>query len=605
METVSTSGPPLSIHPAIGIARVGDSPGNFHIGPEAAGALPTELDGSPVSTFKDPGGALRRQAARFHVFAGDVELVIGSVLGGKTVTDIVWTAHVANKKSSFYDFLQLQGEPGYTTAVVDGKTIPYPLRNPEVKDPATRLATLVIDPGPREVSQSHAHAIFDKASAGSYPAKFPPALAPVSITTLGELQLDTQGRLLLVGAFGHSGTTGGSPTLPHYANNPGWFDDVSDGPVSAVVCFDDGSKLAAEGAWVLVTPPAYAPQVLNSVTLYDVMYDLFVRTVPGFRPDIYNDGQFNPDYAPSYPDEIFPLLLSADTLQWVATLEQPGAYAERVNTYTSRVQAPAHEFGKLSAKDTLNAQFMLAVTRRDANNPFLRQSNTPAMPFVAGDNPIDNTIVSKFLLFTQTQRFMIEQWARGKATDAKRPPLPPGQAIDRGVLQNCAGGAFCPGIEGGWIFRNPALFSAPFRIDRKPVQGGLTFNPTVGPSEPGDLSQRMAQPWQADFNECSIQVISTADPSVNVDTHGSPPDPTFYTLWWPAQRPMSIYSQPGQQGPANWARDEQGNELSNLDMAEQWSKLGFVINQGSQSAPDFAEVERSYTPTTTTTDGCR
>src|SRR5262249_23944151 len=162
-------------------------------------------------------------------------------------------------------------------------------------------------------------------------------------------------------------------------------------------------------------------------------------------------------------------LFSADALQWVATLEQPGAVCERVNTYTSRVQAPAHEFGKLSAKDTLNAQFMLDVMRRDANNPFLRQSNTPAMPFIAGANPIDNTIVSKFVLFTQTQRFLIKQWARGKATDNPRPALPPGEAIDRGVLSNCAGGAFCPGIEAGWIFRNPALFSSPFRIKRKRV----------------------------------------------------------------------------------------------------------------------------------------
>lgn len=584
----------MKIHPAIGIARVGDSPGSFYIGPETGGALPTELDGTPVSAFKDSHGALRRQAALFHVFDGPNEIVIGSDVGGKTVTDIVWTAHVANKKASFYDFLQLQGEYGYTTAVVDGKTIRYPLRNPEVTDPTTRLDTLVIDPGPREVSQAHSHANFDKASAGTYPAKFPPKLSPVSIETLGEMHLDSVGRLLLVGGYGHSGTTGASPTLPHYANNPGWFDDISDGPVSAVVVFSDGSKVEAEGAWVLCAPPAYAPQVLNSITLYDVMFDLFVRTDPTFRPDMFRNGNFNPDYAPSYPDEIFPLLYSASTMQWVATLEQPGAEAERVNTYTSRVQMQAHAFGQLSAASTLNAQFMLVISRQDANDPFTRQSNTPAMPFCAGDNPIDNTIVSKFLLFTQTQRFLLEQWARGKATDTSRPPLPPGDAIDRGVLQNCAGGAFCPGIEGGWIFRNPALFWAPFRIKRKVVCGGLTFNPTVGPSEPGDITQRMAQPWQADFNECDIQVISVADPSQNVDGNGIPPAPTFYTLWWPAQRPMSIYSQPNQQGPANWARDDEGRKLSNLDMAEQWSKLGFVINQGSESAPDFVEVQRSY-----------
>ena len=112
METVSTTGPRLSIHPAIGIARVGNSPGSFYIGPEVGGGLPTELDGSPVTRFKDPHGELRRQAACFHIYAGDVEVVVGSVVGGKTVTDIVWSAHIANKKSSFYDVLQLQGEHG-------------------------------------------------------------------------------------------------------------------------------------------------------------------------------------------------------------------------------------------------------------------------------------------------------------------------------------------------------------------------------------------------------------------------------------------------------------------------------------------------------------
>ncbi len=591
--TTLTPGAALKIHPAIGIARVGDSRGSFYLGPEAAGALPTELDGTPVAQFKDPRGALRRQAARFHVYAAEVELVIGSVVAGKTVTDIVWTAHLANKKASFYQFHQLQGEHGYTTAVIGGKTLPYPLRNPDIRDPEIRQATLVIDPGPRVVCQAQARAKFDKASAGSYPAKFPPKLEPASIETLGELRLDMQGRLLVVGGFGHSGTTGGAPDLPHYANNDGWFDDVSDGPISAVVHFSDGSTSAVEGAWVLVTPPAYAPEVLNSITLYDVLFDLFVRTVPGYRPDIYANGRFNPEYAPSYPDEIFPLLVSADTLQWVATLEQP-AQGEGNVTYTSRAQASAHAFGKLSAADTLNAQFMLDVLRRTANTPFTRQSTTPAMPFGAGDNPIDNTLVSKFLLFTPTQRFFVEQWAAGKASDAKRPPLPPGDALDRGVLQNCAGGAFCPGIEGGWIFRNPELYSAPFRIKRKRVVDGLSFNPTVGPSEPGDLSQRMAQPWQADFNECSVQSISVADPTVNVDRNNHPPAPSYLTLWWPSQRPLSIYASTGKRDLANWARDAKAVPLTNRGMAEQWAKLGFVINQGSASAPDFVEVERSF-----------
>jgi hypothetical protein len=53
------------IHPAIGIARVGsshaDSDEGFFIGPE-----PGQL---PPANYRDPNGYLKRQAARFRIFA--------------------------------------------------------------------------------------------------------------------------------------------------------------------------------------------------------------------------------------------------------------------------------------------------------------------------------------------------------------------------------------------------------------------------------------------------------------------------------------------------------------------------------------------------------
>ena len=92
----------MKIHPAIGVARVGDSEHSFYIGPERAGGLPTEPEGgAPVEHFKDAAGALRRQAARFRIYAGDAEIVVGGELEGQRVVDIVWTVHLANKKSSF------------------------------------------------------------------------------------------------------------------------------------------------------------------------------------------------------------------------------------------------------------------------------------------------------------------------------------------------------------------------------------------------------------------------------------------------------------------------------------------------------------------------
>jgi L-lysine 6-oxidase len=82
------------ILPKIGVARVGNSPTEFYLGPEEIGGLPTECDqgGNPVlkngqrqqvSRFKDAAGAIKRQAAHFRVYRYDEagtsqEVVLGN-----------------------------------------------------------------------------------------------------------------------------------------------------------------------------------------------------------------------------------------------------------------------------------------------------------------------------------------------------------------------------------------------------------------------------------------------------------------------------------------------------------------------------------------------
>ena len=96
------------------------------------------------------------------------------------------------------------------------------------------------------------------------------------------------------------------------------------------------------------------------------------------------------------------------------------------------------------------------------------------MPLLCGDNPLTNTLVSKFLTLTPTQLFLLAQWARrpvrqraqrGHRRPRARAPRGPGVALDRGVLGNVLGGSFCPGGEIGWIARNPAIYAAPYRIN--------------------------------------------------------------------------------------------------------------------------------------------
>lgn len=584
----------LQIHPAIGLARVGDSTTSYYVGPTIANGLPTEPSGGPVTDFRDDTGALRRQAARFGVWTpGDdgvpIRLSIGTAVGGRTVTDITWTVHVANKKASFYVFQELVGEQGYPPGT--------PLRNAAVTDPAARQA-LVIDPGPRTVSSSAPQASFSADPTITYPQSFPPPLQPQSITTLGELVREASGDLLVLGGYGRSGTTG-PVQLSGYANNDGWFDDTSDGPVSATVTWSDGTTEDAVTAWVLCTPPAFAPQLPNQVTLADVLEDLFVRTSPGYRPDLYADGSFNADYAPSFPDEIRPILDRALPLSFVATLAIGEAQGDQVNTYTSQVQQAPHDFSRLRAASVSQAAFVLSILRPpdQPNLPFQPQTVTPAMPFQCGDNPVTNTTVSKFLTITPTQFFFIQQWAAGKATDAPARVAP---GLDAAVLANAVGGPFCPGIEATWVMRNPALYAAPWRVLVQPSPTGTSFHPTVGDgSQPGDLTQRMAIPWQADFQQCSTQSVSVADTGTNVGADGEPAEPTFTTLWWPAQAPSAIYRAAGREQPALWARDDVGRPLSALDMTTAWAQLGFVLNQGSATKPDFVEAQRGSIPAST------
>src|SRR6516165_148875 len=94
------------VHPAIGVARVGDAPTDFYfIGPEHPG-LPVggEPPGTPVPPYKHEG--VKPQAARFRVFeyervGGKLELLREVTSADADVVAIEWEVHLANRKASF------------------------------------------------------------------------------------------------------------------------------------------------------------------------------------------------------------------------------------------------------------------------------------------------------------------------------------------------------------------------------------------------------------------------------------------------------------------------------------------------------------------------
>lgn len=82
----------IKIFPSIGIARLGNSPDEFFIGPEIPG------DHTPPSGgYKDSSCRIKRQAARFRVFGYEA-----GVLKKEITTDnaeIKWTVELANTKA--------------------------------------------------------------------------------------------------------------------------------------------------------------------------------------------------------------------------------------------------------------------------------------------------------------------------------------------------------------------------------------------------------------------------------------------------------------------------------------------------------------------------
>src|SRR5262245_45798599 len=124
------------IHPAIGIARLGDSADDFFIGPEAPG-VPSTLnkpDGSSAQPgkYKDQQHKIKRQGARFRIYEYTEDAAgAATTVREITATDaqIEWEVHLANRKAAA------------------PKLIGTGRRNAKQSQ-----SDLIIDPGPQRIS---------------------------------------------------------------------------------------------------------------------------------------------------------------------------------------------------------------------------------------------------------------------------------------------------------------------------------------------------------------------------------------------------------------------------------------------------------------------
>jgi hypothetical protein len=268
-----------AIYPGIGIARVGNSPDEYFIGPEAPGEVP-----HPEGGYKDSAGRIKRQAARFRIYGLNEA---GEAVREITADDaeITWRVHIANRKAGWYQFLNAMdlGKYAITTA----------LRNKTIT--GADRQKLIIDPGPRSISGRNTQGDAYHFDSGEFMGTKVP---------LGELRTDEAGRLIFLGGFGHSASYDNQPATT-FANNDGWHDDTSDGPVRATVKIA-GKEFEAEPAMVAVTPPSYGQGLYGVVTMYDVVFDLFSR-----------DAKFGQPRRPSFWRDIYPIFDRLVGNQWV------------------------------------------------------------------------------------------------------------------------------------------------------------------------------------------------------------------------------------------------------------------------------------------------
>jgi hypothetical protein len=426
---------PYAVFPPIGIARIGNSVTDFFVGPERSGSLGVELqaDGTErdVESVKDAQHRVKRQAARFQVFEVDDAGVTppATLPAGATVR---WTVRLVNTKDA---------------VVRPGSPPSQPIR-PVL---AAGAEDRVIDSG---------HVSVDAGGTASLDGTY-----RTTQVHLGEVRGDASQRLLVLGGSGRAESPSGAAIGGSFYNNPGWFDDLADGPVTAEVLLEDGTVHACEPAWVVVAPPDFAPGCGGVVTLYDVLVQIGVDlghvAVPA-RPEFWRDVQ--------------PMIQRASALQWVTN----DATWPLVSTDWAALSDPSPAAATLRAE---NAEFVRSA------EALLHQTE-----------------------LRDWQRQYLAAWEAGDF-DATPPAAPdPCAELTRGALDGTVGQGFFPGIEAGIIVTDPQLYLQPFRFrfDHATVKAG-------------DLTALMALPWQADFLKCNSGWWPAQRPDVAPQAGGARP----------------------------------------------------------------------------------
>ncbi|MEM6720998.1 MAG: LodA/GoxA family CTQ-dependent oxidase [Bacteroidota bacterium] len=520
----------VAIYPPIGISRLGNSE-EYFFAPDIPGV---EL--TPKGGYKDSDGRVKKQVARFRIYAFDAN---NEVLGEITADDkntIDWRVDVANVKAAWYEFNNALDIPG--------GGIPSEYRNSSESD-RTQLAIL-----PSQVKISGINVRGDEYDFddGEFYGKK---------VKLGHVETDADGRLLFFGADGISVSKDNKPATT-FANNEGWHDDTCDGVVRATVTID-GAQFEAEPANVAVTPPNFGPGLYGVVTMNDVVQDLFIREMN--YPDSAKDGVV-------FYEHIYPMLERMTDTEWVnqgffMLFGQNSPSNFRDPELIKQLESPASEHEGLRRR-----------VFEWFRNPQSKEYTPAKVPPFYGDGFSEYAKIAIVNLpITETQYNRLALWAEGKFTTGipkeyvpfeQLSPAAQIDALNQAPMEECLGGPFHPGIEITWPMRQKQMWKEPYRLnvvaegEATDLDFGSLLSPAIalgevslgkpGPlakSGPGALTRWLGVPWQTDEASC----LSGYDLTLYL------PLPSF----WAARVPNQVFSEDG------YARSI---EASNLNIAQ-------------------------------------
>ncbi|MBP0018990.1 MAG: LodA/GoxA family CTQ-dependent oxidase [Cyanobacteria bacterium SBLK] len=587
-----------AIHPGIGIARMGNSTAEgengYYIGPEV-----TDPPLKGVNN-RDASGAIKRQAARFRIYGYNAA---GEVVKELTSSDaqIEWTVHLANRKAQWYKFAVALDIPEWDY-------VPSEHRNPDVK--GEDREQFAIDPGSRTIQGNNTSGNAYKFDSGRFMG------VPVP---LGELRTDNDGHLLVLGGLGKSGSPTDSPIYnakdPAGFLNPNeWYDDASDGPVTATVHIGT-IDIPVESSWVVVAPPNYAPGIVSWRTLYDLLVDTYIES-----------GWMSMPTQASFTEHILPVLSRLSKLQWVnkgfASLFGKGGPMDFSDP--DLIAKLAYKPPAAGGEDLY--QELRRVVFNTFRPPETENTTRSSWPWIYGDafgsteDPSPDSSPRNNLALSKVRMDILKLWVEGQFENDWEPGISPPSCInevelekqpamlDKAALHFCLADAFHPGCEVTWPMRHSRLYSAPFRVRhaQSPTQQDygavLTQEIALQPGGPlyaqgpGDLTRWMGIPWQADTGFCRSGYESEYDPYL----------PTF----WPANVPNQVLteenyniivnplSSPQEKIEAfsqreSWVRQLPTTTIEAMEyMVEHFDKLGIIeLRDGLVGNPDIpAEI---------------